>query len=114
MLIKDQLIISILYFGLIFFNMYECYKIQKKFFFSLIASFILVTASCIYVILQLWVFATLLTNPLNLTSWILYPLNTIIGIIVVIGGIFFCIPFWRFYDNFKDLGIFSFKKNIKK
>jgi hypothetical protein len=114
MLMKDQLIILILYFGLIFFNMYECYKIQKKFFFSLIASFILVTASFIYVILWLWIFATLLTNPLNLTGWILYPLNIIIGIIVTIGGIFLCIPFWRLYDNFKDLGIFTFKKKIKK
>ena len=39
---------------------------------------------------------------------------TIIGIIVTIGGLFLCMPFWRLYDNFKDLGEFTFKKKVKK
>ena len=113
-MLKSELIIPIFYVGLIFYNTYECYKIQKKLFLSFFASFILVTTGFVYTFLWLWMFITLIPNPFNLTGCILYPLNTIIGIVVTIGGLFLCMPFSRLYDNFKDLGEFTFKKKVKK
>ena len=51
---------------------------------------------------------------MGLSSWVFYPLNIFIMLVVVVGGMVAQIPIWNLYDNFKDFGKFSFKKNNPK
>ena len=107
---KTNILIAF-YIILIFWYSYRCYLAQKTIYLSIFASFIFVTSYFVYLFFWLWMFVTLVTNPLNLNNWILYPLNSIIGVVGTIGGLYLALYFSRPYDNFKDHGKFNFKKN---
>ena len=104
----------IMYIALILWNAYACYKIQKKILLSLVVSIIFVTAGFIYIFFWLWTFSVVVKNPLGLSSWVFYPLNIFIMVVAGIGGLVVQIPIWNLFDNFKDFGKFSFKKNNPK
>ena len=111
MMFEKANFLVVFYIILIFWYSYSCFLAQKKFYLSVLASFIFVTSYFVYLFFWVWMFSTLITNPLNLNNWILYPLNSIIGVIGTIGGLYLTIFLSRPYDNFKDYGKFNFKKN---
>ena len=114
MFFDSGLFLLIIYIVLILWNAYECYKIQKKILLSLVASIILVTVGFIYIFFFISILIFVVKNPLGLSSWVFYPLNIFIMLVVAIGGMVAQIPIWNLYDNFKDFGKFSFKKNNPK
>ena len=108
------LFLLIFYIVMILFNTYQCYKTQKKILLSLVASIILVTVGFIYIFFFISILIFVVKNPLGLSSWVFYPLNIFIMVVAGIGGLVVQIPIWNLFDNFKDFGKFSFKKNNPK
>ena len=102
------------YIVMILFNTYQCYKTQKKILLSLIASIILVTGTFIGIFIWVSIFMVIVKNPLGLSYWALIPINILISLVFVLVVVFAMQPFWNIYDNFKDSGKFSFKKNNPK
>ena len=108
------LFLLIFYIVMILFNTYQCYKTQKKILLSLIASIILVTGTFIGLFIWVSIFMVIVKNPLGLSYWALYPINLLISVVLVVAIVFMMLPFWNIYDNFKEIGKFSLKKNNPK
>ena len=89
-------------------------RLKKKILLSLIASIILVTGTFIGIFVWVLIFMTVVKNPLGLSYWALIPINILISLVFVLVMVFAMQPFWNLFDNFKDFGKFSFKKNNPK